>query len=81
MIVKTIGGPVQVTPLLVKDAVTVKVAVRGPLVLFIPKKEGINPVPNAGDKPMLGPQVCIQLIVAPGAELLNTIEGTRVWKQ
>jgi hypothetical protein len=51
------------------------------LVLFIPKKAGIKPVPNVGDKPMLGPPVCTQLIVAPGALLLKTIEGTKVWKQ
>jgi hypothetical protein len=67
-----------VTPLFVNVAVTVKVAVMGPVVLLTPRKVGINPVPDVGFKPILGPPVCAQLIVAFGTLLLKTIEGTRV---
>lgn len=81
VMVNTIGGPVQVTPLLVKVAVAVKVAVTGPFVLFTPTKAGINPVPDVGFKPIFGPPVCAQLMVALGTELLNTIDGTSVLKQ
>jgi hypothetical protein len=40
--------PVQVTPALVKDGVTVIVAINGVLVMLSAKKEGISPVPLAG---------------------------------
>ena len=81
MIVNVIGGPVQVTPPVVIEAVTVKVAVIGPVVLLTPRNVGINPVPEVGFRPIFGPAVCDQLIVAPGTVLVNTIAGTWVWKQ
>lgn len=81
VIVNVIGGPVHVTPPVVIEAITVNVAVMGPVVLFTPRNVGINPVPEVGFKPIFGPAVCDQLIVAPGTVLVKTIEGTCVWKQ
>ena len=73
--VNWIGAPEQVTPLLVKEAVTVKVAVTGAFVAFAAVKAGTLPVPFVEAKP-IDCDVRDQAKVAPGTLLENTTEGT-----
>lgn len=62
-------GPVQVTPPLVNEAVTVMVAVTGTVVAFVAVKLAIFPVPLAA-RPM-DMVLFVQLYVAPVVELVN----------
>ena len=55
VIVNVIGVPVQVTPLLVKLAVTVNVEVRGVPPAFVAVNEGTLPVPEVPGSPMASP--------------------------
>ena len=69
------GVPVQVIPLLVKDATTLKVAVIGVTPAFVAVNPGIFPVPEFGPNP-IGSLVRLQENTAPGTSLEKTIEGT-----
>jgi hypothetical protein len=50
--VKVMGVPIQVTPLLVKEALTVKVEVNGVFPALVAMKEGMLPVPEVGARPI-----------------------------
>ena len=52
VIVNVVVGPVQVTPLLVKLAVTLKVEVKGVVPEFVDVKAGTGPVPLNGASPI-----------------------------
>ena len=52
VIVKVVVGPVQVTPLLVKLAVTLKVEVNGEVPEFVDVNAGTGPVPLNDASPM-----------------------------
>lgn len=54
MIVNWIGVPVQVTPLLVKVATTLKVEVIGVVPVLVAVNEGMLPVPAVGARPISG---------------------------
>lgn len=73
--VNVIGVPVQVVPLLVKLAVTVKVEVNGVMPALVATKEGTLPVPESGARPIAW-LVLLQLKTAPATGLVNTTEGT-----
>ena len=69
--------PVQVTPLALKDASTVNVAVIGSPEVFVAVNAGILPVPVLATKPISGVgTVRLQLNTAPGTGLLKTVSGT-----
>jgi hypothetical protein len=75
VIVNCTGAPEQVTPLLVNEAVTVKVAVTGAVVVLEAVKAGTLPTPLVVARPI----VCAvrdHEKVAPGTLLVNTTEGT-----
>ncbi len=67
----------HVTPLLVYDAVTVKVEVMGVLLVLLAVNEGTLPVPLVAPRPISGVgTVRLQENVDPATGLLKTIEGT-----
>ena len=81
VIVNVAGDPMQVVPPLVKEGVTVIVAVTADELLFTAVKEGIFPVPLAA-KPIEGvslvqlntvPATEPEKVIAVVAELLHTI--------
>ncbi len=75
VMVNCTGAPEQVTPLLVKEAVTVKVAVTGAFVVLEAVKDGTLPTPLVVARPI----VCAvrdQEKVAPGTLLVKTTAGT-----
>lgn len=65
----------QVIPLDVKLARTVNVDVKGAVPVLVDVNEGTFPVPMVGPNPM-GSGVLLQLNVAPGTSLVNTVAGT-----
>lgn len=69
------GVPVQVTPLFVNVATTLKVAVSGAVVAFVAVKAGTLPVPLFEPRPMAS-AVRDQEKTAPGVLLVKTIDGT-----
>ena len=73
--VNVTGVLVQVTPLAVLDATTVKVLVSGAVVALAAVKAGTLPVPDVVAKPIAS-LVRDQVKIAPGTELLNVILGT-----
>lgn len=75
VIVKVIGVPVQVAPLAVKVATTVKVLVSGAVPAFVAVKAGMLPVPLVAAKPMASP-VRVQESMAPAVLLDNAVSGT-----
>ena len=75
VIVNCTGAPEQVTPLLVNEAVTVKVAVTGTFVLLEAVKVGTLPTPLVGARPIVC-GVRDQEKVAPDTLLVNTTDGT-----
>ena len=75
MIVNWIGVPVQVIPLFVKLATTLKVEVSGAVPAFVAVKEGTFPVPELAPSPIAS-FVRLQEKTAPGTLLVNTTEGT-----
>lgn len=72
--VNWIGALVQVTPLLLYVATTVKVAVSGPVVLLTPTKDGIGPVPDTGPRPISSP-LLLQVYTAAGTLLVKKVGG------
>ena len=77
VMVNWIGVPVQVTPLLVKVATTLKVDVIGALLVLVVIKVGTFPLPDVGASPISGTgTVRDQLKAAPGILLVKTIDGT-----
>ena len=75
VIVKVIGVPVQVTPLLVKLATTLKVDVSGAPPAFVAVNVGTLPVPAVVPSPIAS-LVRLHEKVAPATLLENTIDGT-----
>ena len=69
------GVPVQVTPLLVKDATALNVAISGVVPLLVAVNAGILPVPLLVPRPIAS-FVRDHENVAPGILLLKTTEGT-----
>jgi len=74
-IVNITGIPGQVIPPAVILDVTVMVDTNKLLPKLVAVKEGKEPVPFNGIKPMLSP-VLLQLKITPGVVLVNTMEGT-----
>ena len=73
--VNWIGALVQVTPLLVYDAVAVKVDEIGPGPGFVAVNDGTLPIPDVGARPIAA-GVLDQLNTTPGTLLVKTIDGT-----
>ena len=77
VIVNCIGVPVQVTPLFVYDATTLKVEVIGEPLELVAVNDGTLPVPEVTPKPISGTgTVLLHENVAPVTLLPNTTEGT-----
>lgn len=75
MIVNVIGALVQVTPLLVYDAVAVNVELIGVLPVLVATYVGTLPVPVVGASPIAA-AVRDQLNTTPGTLLVKTTDGT-----
>lgn len=75
VMVNCMAVPVQVTPLLVYDGVTVKVDTMGLVPVLVAVKPIMLPVPLVAARP-ISPEVRLQAKVEPATGLVNTIEDT-----